>query len=218
MRATRGRRARRVGSHRRRAGAGRAGVRAGGRHRVGHPHAADGWLPVLPQGSPAPRVQHAAAHPLHQRLRFGFRPPACADRGRRPLRHQGRHIEWKIAALPKVTGDAALLKQVLANLLGNEVKYTRPREAVVIEIGSVGEENGRLVLFVRDNGVGFDMQYADKLFGVFQRLHRADQFEGTGIGLANVRRIIARHGGRVWAEAAPDQGAAFYFTLKRVKS
>ena len=127
----------------------------------------------------------------------------------------GRNIVWKVSPLPAATGDPAMLKQVFANLLGNAVKYTRPKDPAVIEIGCAGEEDGRLVLFVRDNGVGFDMKYADKLFGVFQRLHRADQFEGTGIGLANVRRIIARHGGRVWAEAAPDQGAAFYFTLKR---
>ncbi|OGA04696.1 MAG: hypothetical protein A2W68_00100 [Betaproteobacteria bacterium RIFCSPLOWO2_02_64_14] len=131
---------------------------------------------------------------------------------------RGRNIGWTIAPLPSVTGDRAMLKQVFANLLGNAMKYTRPKDPAAIEIGCAGEEDGRLVLFVRDNGVGFDMKYADKLFGVFQRLHRADQFEGTGIGLANVRRIIARHGGRVWAKAVPDQGAAFYFTLKRVKS
>lgn len=128
---------------------------------------------------------------------------------------QNRNIEWKIAPLPVVTGDAAVLRQVLVNLVGNAVKYTRPRDPAHIEIGTAGEEDGRLVLFVRDNGVGFDMQYAHKLFGVFQRLHRADEFEGTGIGLANVRRIVARHGGRVWAESKPGQGSTFYFTLKR---
>jgi len=127
---------------------------------------------------------------------------------------RGRNIVWTIPSLPTATGDRAMLKQALANLLGNAVKYTRPKDPAVIEIGCAGEEDGRLVLFVRDNGVGFDMQYVDKLFGVFQRLHRADEFEGTGIGLASVRRIIARHGGRVWAEGRTGAGAAFYFTLK----
>jgi two-component system, sensor histidine kinase and response regulator len=126
---------------------------------------------------------------------------------------QGRNVSWRITALPRVVGDAAMLRQVFANLLGNAVKYTRPRETAEIEIGSAGEQDGRLVVCVRDNGVGFDMQYADRLFGVFQRLHRADEFEGTGIGLASVRRIVERHGGRTWAESKLGDGAAFYFTL-----
>lgn len=127
---------------------------------------------------------------------------------------QGRNIEWKIAPLPAVIGDAAMLRQVFANLIGNAVKYSRQRDPAVIEIGPVGNPGDEATIFVRDNGAGFDMKYAHKLFGVFQRLHRADEFEGTGIGLATVRRIIGRHGGRIWAEAAVGAGATFFFTIK----
>ncbi len=124
-----------------------------------------------------------------------------------------RRVEWKCDVLPDVTGDEALLRQVLLNLLSNAVKYSRPRDPAIIEIGCVDGEAGEKIFFVRDNGVGFDMAYADKLFGVFQRLHRASEFEGTGIGLANVRRIILRHGGRTWAEGKLDLGSTFYFSL-----
>lgn len=109
--------------------------------------------------------------------------------------------------------DASLLKQVFLNLLGNAVKYSRLRDAPRVEVGSRRDEDGQVVYFVKDNGVGFDMKYAHKLFQVFQRLHRGGEFEGTGVGLAIVHRIVLRHGGKVWVESAPDQGATFYFTL-----
>ncbi len=127
---------------------------------------------------------------------------------------RGRNIVWKIAPLPRAQGDPSLLKQVFANLIGNAVKYSSERDPAEIEVGCTGEEDGRLIFFVKDNGAGFDMKYADKLFGVFQRLHPVDEFEGTGIGLAIVKRIIVRHGGRTWAEGKVGDGATFYFTLK----
>jgi light-regulated signal transduction histidine kinase (bacteriophytochrome) len=125
---------------------------------------------------------------------------------------QSRQILWKVGALPLVDCDQGLMRQVLVNLIGNSVKYTSRREVAEIEIGetTIGDERA---IFVRDNGAGFDMKCADKLFGAFQRLHREEEFEGTGIGLATVRRIVQRHGGRIWAEAESDKGATFYFTL-----
>jgi signal transduction histidine kinase len=124
----------------------------------------------------------------------------------------GRAVTWKIADLSPAECDPILIKQVFQNLLANALKFTRTRERAVIEIGQ-RQENGETIIAVSDNGVGFSMKYKDKLFGVFQRLHRAEDFEGTGIGLATVQRIVRKHGGRVWAEAELDKGATFYFSL-----
>jgi len=132
------------------------------------------------------------------------------------LEHErkGRTVELDLQTLPLANGDPALLRVVLVNLISNALKYTRPRAVAVIEIGTTaGKDEDSPVYFVRDNGVGFDMDDADKLFGVFQRLHHADEYEGTGVGLATVRRIINRHGGQIWAEAKPDAGATLFFTL-----
>ncbi|MGE3539370.1 MAG: ATP-binding protein [Candidatus Tectimicrobiota bacterium] len=123
-----------------------------------------------------------------------------------------RQIEVQVGDLPLCQADPALLRQVLINLLGNAFKFTSQRQVALIEVGA-HRAGGETVYFVKDNGVGFNMAYADKLFGVFQRLHRADEYEGTGVGLAIVQRIIHRHGGRIWAEAAVQQGATFFFTL-----
>ncbi|HEV8715026.1 MAG TPA: PAS domain S-box protein, partial [Candidatus Binatia bacterium] len=124
----------------------------------------------------------------------------------------GRRVEIVIGKLSPCQADPILLKQVLVNLLANALKFTRRRELAHIEIGCQ-DTDGKCVYFVKDNGVGFDMRYSHKLFGVFERLHRAEEYEGTGVGLAIVQRILHRHGGRVWAEAAVDQGATFYFAL-----
>jgi light-regulated signal transduction histidine kinase (bacteriophytochrome) len=125
---------------------------------------------------------------------------------------EGRQVEWAIADLPALECDPVLVRQVFQNLLANALKFTRCRAHALIEV-SHHEEDGQAVFMVRDNGIGFNMKYVDKLFGVFQRLHRAEDFEGTGIGLATVQRIVQKHGGRAWAEGELDKGAAFYFTL-----
>jgi PAS domain S-box-containing protein len=125
-----------------------------------------------------------------------------------------RRIEWSVGELPAVRGDPSLLRVVLQNLLDNAVKYTKLQSKAVVEVGALRLDDGETAIFVRDNGVGFDMRYADRLFGVFQRLHRAEEFEGTGIGLATARRVIHRHGGRIWGEGEPGRGACFYFTVQ----
>jgi PAS domain S-box-containing protein len=128
---------------------------------------------------------------------------------------KGRNIGWNIHPLPSVWGDRALLRMVLVNLISNAVKFTGTRAEPKVEIGCAPGGNDETVIFIRDNGAGFDPKYADKLFGVFQRLHTQDEFEGNGIGLANVRHIINRHGGRTWAEGVMDAGATFYFSMPK---
>ena len=121
-------------------------------------------------------------------------------------------LQLNIKELPTALGDQPMIRQVIVNLLSNAIKFTRPREPSIIEVGGWSKENEN-IYYVKDNGVGFDIKYVNKLFGVFQRLHTRSEFEGTGVGLAIVQRIIHRHGGRVWAEGEVDKGATFYFTL-----
>src|SRR5438105_3039890 len=125
----------------------------------------------------------------------------------------GRRIEWNVGPLPTVRGDLRLLRQVWANLISNAIKYTRQKDPARIEIGTVNDSKKEVVFFVKDNGAGFDMKHAGQLFGLFQRLHLREEFEGTGLGLANVRRIVDRHGGRTWAQGELGKGATFFFSL-----
>jgi light-regulated signal transduction histidine kinase (bacteriophytochrome) len=124
----------------------------------------------------------------------------------------GRNVELNLLKLPDAMGDESLIQQVWVNLISNALKYSRKKETAVIEIGGK-IENDKTIFYIKDNGVGFDMKYADKLFGVFQRLHKARDFEGIGIGLANVNRIITRHGGKCWAESEVSRGSTFFFSV-----
>ncbi len=162
----------------------------------------DGLLSLARLGRQALTIQSNSLNAIVQQV-ITMLQPEC----------DGRAVEWRIADLPAVEGDRILVAQVFQNLLSNALKYSRGRNPAVIEIGSTQREGEPAVIFVRDNGAGFNMQYAGKLFEVFQRMHSESEFEGTGVGLATVHRIIQKHGGRVWAEAETDRGATFFFTL-----
>ncbi len=174
-----------------------------GAHRMGL--LVDELLNLARVGRHALKLQSTNLHPVVEEVVSLLQPEA-----------EGRAVCWRIAEFPPVECDPVLVKQVFQNLIANALKFTRTRQQAIIEI-SHRQENGERVIAIRDNGVGFNMKYQDKLFGVFQRLHRVEDFEGTGIGLATVHRIIRKHGGRVWAEAELDKGATFYFTLGAAK-
>jgi signal transduction histidine kinase len=164
----------------------------------------DDLLALARLGQQSPRARATALRPIVLDVIAGLGPDT-AD----------RQVEWRVGELPTAVCDPGLMRIVFTNLASNALKYTRPRSRAMVEIGCMSHE-GRPALFVRDNGVGFNMKYADKLFGVFQRLHRSEEFEGTGVGLATVQRIVRKHGGEIWADATPDAGATFYFTLGSV--
>jgi len=128
--------------------------------------------------------------------------------------HSGQNIEWNIKPLPDARGDKTMLRQVFANLMSNAIKYSRPRETAVIEVGGWTEKE-KNVYYVKDNGIGFPMEYADGIFEVFERLHTAEKFEGTGVGLAIVKRVIVRHSGEVWVQSKVDGGSTFYFSIPK---
>jgi light-regulated signal transduction histidine kinase (bacteriophytochrome) len=167
---------------------------------------------------------HQLIEDLSRLARFGRHPlnpqpvdvaALVASVGSEMSHHEsGREVTLGLGDLPAVTADPTLLRQVFASLLSNAYKFTRGRTPAVVEVGSLVQD-GERVWYVRDNGTGFNMAYAGKLFGLFQRMHRADEFEGSGVGLAIAQRIVQRHGGRIWFEAAPQQGASFYFTLSQ---
>jgi chemotaxis family two-component system sensor kinase Cph1 len=149
------------------------------------------------------RLDHSELNPIVDQV-ISMLGPEC----------QGREVEWRVGKLPALDCDPVLMAQVFQNLIGNALKYSRGRSSAVIEVDSIQRPNKPPVIFVRDNGAGFNMKYAERLFGVFQRFHTGSEFEGTGVGLATVHRIIQKHGGMIWADAEPDHGATFYFALQ----
>jgi light-regulated signal transduction histidine kinase (bacteriophytochrome) len=162
----------------------------------------DGLLSLTRLGRKSLQLRHSELDSIVQHV-VSMLQPDC----------YGRDVEWRIAKLPTLNCDPVLMAQVFQNLLGNAVKYSRGRPSTVIEVDSIQQPDQPAIIFVRDNGAGFDMEYAGNLFSVFQRFHTEAEFEGTGVGLATVQRIIKKHGGTIWAEAKPDHGATFYFSL-----